>query len=127
MALWRLTITPLHAKVSKLGEETPCQIRKWSLTHYKKIVLFEKNFCATGKSEAIACARMLVIPVNKVVNPKEQSEKNGGLRRRRGTGVTDHTKNIFFLRSGGVAESHSRPDEADQVVIILVVEPLGSI
>jgi hypothetical protein len=88
--------------VSKLGEETPCQIRKWSLTHNKKIVLFEKKFCATGKSEAIACARMLVIPVNKVVNPKEQSEKNGGPRRRRGTGVTDHTKKTFFSYGPGV-------------------------
>jgi hypothetical protein len=31
------------------------------------------------------CKEMLVIPVNKVVDPKRIIRKNGGLRRRRGT------------------------------------------
>jgi hypothetical protein len=31
------------------------------------------------------CKEMPVIPVNKVVDPKRISGKNGGLRRRRGT------------------------------------------
>jgi hypothetical protein len=32
------------------------------------------------------CKEMLVIPVNMVVDPKRILEKNGGPRRRRGTG-----------------------------------------
>jgi hypothetical protein len=44
--------------VSKLGGETPSQIRAWSLICNKKpIVLFERHCHATEKSEAIACAR----------------------------------------------------------------------
>jgi hypothetical protein len=58
----------------------------WSLIVTKKpIVLFERHCHATEKSEAIACARMPVIPVNKVVDLKRIIQKNGGLRRKRGT------------------------------------------
>jgi hypothetical protein len=39
----------------------------------------------TVKSEAIACAKMPLIPVNRVVDKKRIIGKNGGLRRRRGT------------------------------------------
>jgi hypothetical protein len=39
----------------------------------------------TGKPEALACARrLLVIPVNRVVDKKRIIGKNGGLRRGRG-------------------------------------------
>jgi hypothetical protein len=43
--------------VSKLGRETPSQIRALSLIlDEKTIVLFERNYLATVKSKAIACA-----------------------------------------------------------------------
>jgi hypothetical protein len=31
------------------------------------------------------CKEMPVIPINRVVDPKKNKQKNGGLRRRRGT------------------------------------------
>jgi hypothetical protein len=46
--------TPFHAPVSKLGGETPSRIMVWSLIRNKKtIVLFERHFNATEKSEDI--------------------------------------------------------------------------
>jgi hypothetical protein len=52
----------------------------------KTIVLFERHCHATE------CKVMPVIPVNKVVDPKRIIVKNGGPRRRRGTGVADPQK-----------------------------------
>jgi hypothetical protein len=42
----------------------------------KTIVLFERNWHATEKSVAIVCARIsLVIPINRVVDPKSRIEE----------------------------------------------------
>jgi hypothetical protein len=45
------------------------------------------------------CKEMLVILVNKMVDPKRIIRKNGGLRRRRGTRVADPKKQHFSIVS----------------------------
>jgi hypothetical protein len=54
--------------------------------NWTPVGLFEKT--AMWLSEAVACARTLmpVMPVNRVVDKKRIIGKNGGPRRRRGTG-----------------------------------------
>jgi hypothetical protein len=52
----------------------------------KVIVLFERHFRAPCKVRGhCMCKKMLVIPVNGVVDPKRIIGKNGGPRRKRGT------------------------------------------